>query len=83
MARSLKTYCFRPGCGQAVIWMKTKNNKNIMINWDSLDEDEKRSALLGIEIPYTRLEGQTFKHIAHWATCKNPPERHKKSKLFD
>ena len=89
MPKSLKTKCSDPKCGEYVIWMTMpKTGAKQMINWDSLDTEEKKSALMGIEIAYQRLNetATDFKHLSHFVTCKNPDRFRKKkrqSSLFD
>ena len=70
MPDSLKIYCKSPKCRKEIVWMKTIHDKNIPVDWDSLDIEEKKSALIGIPIIYEKLD--TFgrpKHIIHFATC--------------
>lgn len=69
---SLKKRCRHEECREEIIFMKMKSGKSMAVNWDSLDPDERTSALMGIPIPYRRLNdtGMDFKHISHHATCK-------------
>lgn len=48
MAESLKSHC--RDCGLAIAFLLTKNGKQIPIEWDSLDQDERQSLLFGILI---------------------------------
>lgn len=48
MAESLKKYCRT--CGIPFAFLITKNGKQIPIEWDSMEEDEKQSILFGIPI---------------------------------
>lgn len=75
MAESLKKYCNR--CGAPIAYLHTLKNKiRIPINWDSFDEDERQSLLMGIEVTMRkgiRDDGSGPLHVPHFHS--GPPKR--------
>lgn len=82
---TLKKYCRHPECREAIIFMKMKSGKMMAVNWNSLDPDERTSAMMGIPIPYMRLNetGTDYKHISHHATCKHELKIRNQKSLFN
>lgn len=51
-------------CSAAIIWMKTKNDKTIPVDYESVD---------GMELIF-----EPGKHVAHFATCPNANKHRKR-----
>jgi len=67
MAESLKKYCKH--CGAPIVYLITKNKKFLPIEWNSLEDDEKQSLLIGIYIPLRKgikENGLSPLHIPHF-----------------
>ena len=51
-------------CAEQIIFLKTKNNKTIPVNFSSVSSVEKEFAAIGKEFPFVY-----GRHISHFATC--------------
>lgn len=74
MAESLKKYCRI--CHLPIAFLKTKNDKYIPVDWDSLEEGEKISVFSGIEIPKRyglKEDGSSPLHIPHFHKKEKKP----------
>ena len=59
-------------CGVVFVYLKTKNDKWIPIVWDSIDEEEKKSILMGMQVPYQKFTDTAppaEKHKTHFIDC--------------
>lgn len=59
-------------CGKVFTFLLTKNQKPIPVLWDTLDEEEKKSVLLGIPVPYQKFTNTAppmEKHKTHFIDC--------------
>ena len=53
-------------CNQPIVWMVTKNAKNIPVDVDSVNDDEYQEAVCGEKVLYVYGE-----HVCHFETCKD------------
>lgn len=51
-------------CGKLIVFLETKSNKKIPINWDSLDAEEQRFLTEAGSVDY-----EHGRHISHFADC--------------
>lgn len=49
-------------CGREVVWLKTQKGKNILVDYDSVREDEAITSEESNLYDYAR-------HSCHWETC--------------
>jgi len=52
-------------CGKEIFFLKTKNEKLIPINADSISEEDKRLLAEGKEVYFDLKKG----HVTHFADC--------------
>ena len=62
-------------CAEQVIFLKTKNNKTIPVNFSSVSSVEKELAAIGKEFPFVY-----GRHISHFATCTDSDKFRSSSK---
>lgn len=65
-------YC--KSCNEKIVFLKTKNNKYIPVNWKSLLMQDKRNYLENVKVIFNPDRG----HISHFATCPNSSKFRKK-----
>ena len=53
------------GCGEEIMWLKTKNGKNIPVNIPNFDDGESAH-----EAVTTAIEFNPDYMVSHFATCK-------------
>lgn len=71
--------CKRPGCGMAITWAITVNDKRMPVDFLPSDdgnivfENDRAIVLKKDDEHLTNDDVPRWK--SHWVTCKNPPER--------
>lgn len=60
----MKNAGFCRSCGAQVVWFKTKNNKNIPVNAETVEAGDEE-----LELP---------RHVSHFATCPNAAQHRNK-----
>ena len=62
-------------CAEQIIFLKTKNNKTIPVNFSSVSSVEKEFAAIGKKFPFVY-----GRHISHFATCTDSDKFRSSSK---